>query len=91
MKTAEEYILHYAPHRAMTQKSVLLLEELIKQCQIDAIEETVILCAEKAEVNINGDCDDKFSLRSQDGEWLVIIVNEDSILNCAEILKKQIV
>lgn len=53
---------------------------VIKQAQLDAIEETVKLCAHEATVDFYTDDD-----------WeRVYFVNKDTILNCAEILKKQL-
>lgn len=89
MKKAEDYIIEReTDHWADQEYCKSDIINWIKQAQIDAIEETVKRCAENAEVNINGDCDDKFSLRSQNGEWLVIKPCVEKILNVAEQLKK---
>lgn len=50
----------------------------IKQAQIDAIEETVKLCAENVE------------FKWDENENELFEINKDSILNCAEILKQQL-
>lgn len=53
-------------------------EELIKQIQLDTVEETVKLCAKNAKI---------MCLNAWQGEY---IVDEQSILDCTEILKKEI-
>lgn len=50
----------------------------IKLAQLDAIDATVKLCAEKASVDFY----------IEDDWERIYFVNKDSILNCAEILKK---
>lgn len=73
-----------------------VIEELIKRIQIDVIEETVKLCAKNAALNyadgrvclpdyaeepFNAVCDDLDNCH---------YISRNSILNCAEILKKEL-
>ena len=77
MKSAEEYLKNVT--------CLTLREELYsigKQMQIDAIEETVKLCAENAETKWNGDYIEV--------PVNTVTINKQSILNCADILKKEL-
>ena len=60
--------------------------EAIKQAQIDAIEETVKLCAKNAYCDLIHPPDEDYP-DLEESEYLVV---KQSILNCAEILKKQL-
>ena len=81
MKTPQEYldnaVKHHGSHLQMTDICVteFVALEAIKKAQIDAIDEAVKLCAERACLNYYTD------------PW---IVDKQSILDCAEILKKQL-
>lgn len=82
---------------------------LIKQVQLDAIEETVKLCAENAKLleqsnwgNYEDACNDsnpnleekevikKNNYGHGDCTYQIIKVSKQSILNCADILKKEL-
>lgn len=76
MKTAEEYLKNVT---ASTTREELY--DIGKQIQIDAIDATVKMCAEKAEAIEGWNTGYSGSAAS---------VDKDSILNCAEILKKEI-
>lgn len=85
MKKAEQYLKEYVgrryPNTDYNSEEVDIMEA-IKQAQIDAIEETCRICAEKATgsvYNIPGP-----------GDLKRVSINKQSILNCAEILKKQL-
>lgn len=81
----------------LTQESVI---ESIKQAQLEAIEETVKLCAEKAEtISFKKSQFGKYRKwqNIKEGEEVDLFsyhfmtkVNKQSILNCEEILKKEI-
>ena len=59
-----------------------LIKPAIKQAQLDAIEETVKLCAENAEADI--------VYHKGDYGYPTAEVCKASILNCADILKKEL-
>ena len=61
-----------------------IIEEWIKQAQLEAIEETVKLCAENAEVKYTFVSTGNYSGHDK------YIVDKQSILNCADILKKKL-
>lgn len=65
----------------------LVVEELIKRIQLETIEETCRICAEKAKAEV------KYEYSGNTGSEYCdtyAIVNKDSILNCLEILKKEL-
>lgn len=65
----------------------LVVEELIKRIQLETIEATVKLCAEKAKAEV------KYEYSGNTGSEYCdtyAIANKDSILNCLEILKKEL-
>ena len=82
MKKARDFI----SMSKLSYKSRLLqfgiIEEWIKQAQLNAIEETVKLCAENAETKWNGDYIEV--------PVNTVTINKQSILNCADILKKEL-
>ena len=99
MKKAEQYLKEYVgrryPNTDYNSEEVDIMEA-IKQAQIDAIEETVKLCAENAALKY---ADGKYCLPDYAEEPFNAVcddldnchyINKDSILNCADILKKQI-
>ena len=77
MKKARDFI----SMSKLSYKSRLLqfgiIEEWIKQAQLNAIEETVKLCAENARMG-----------NTENGIYTVFEVSKQSILDCADILKK---
>ena len=79
MRTALEIFEEELSGEPLTQESVI---EAIKIAQLDAIEETIKLCTESAQVEIYYLDDDR--------DNPCLRVEESSILNCAEILKKEI-
>ena len=99
-KSAEEYLedavnkLHYSDQpwfeNGVYDGGIRAILEAIKQAQLDAIQITVERCAEETQVDINGDIDDKFSFRDQDGVWCEIKVNKQSILNVATKIKNEL-
>lgn len=95
MKKAEEYIDTSNWNDKWFWKIEEEVIKAIKQAQIEAIEETVKLCAENAEADIVflGDLAQE-QLKSGEPflseEDYEVYVLKQSILNCAEILKKEI-
>ena len=91
MKKAEQYLKEYVgrryPNTDYNSEEVDIMEA-IKQAQIDAIEETVKLCAEKAKLKIDGFYN-SFTYQDCATDDLIEI-DKESILNCAEILKKRL-
>lgn len=91
MKKAEEYLKDF-----ITEPNFEQVEELIKQAQIDAIEEAVKMCAEKAELEQRDYRKNPIKVENYGqevcSEWEGIYYGGDakSILNCAEILKKEL-
>ena len=83
MKKAEEYY----NETEFPEKWKII--RAIKQAQIDAIEEAVKLCAENAVVRVNCGDYETFCYTNYENDD-VIHVSEESILNCAEILKQQL-
>ena len=77
MKTPKQYLGSYCNDK---------LEAILKQAQLDAIEETVKLCAEKAYCDLVHPPDDEYP-ELEESEYLVV---KSSIINCAEILKKKL-
>ena len=77
MKKAEDWYRKNA-------NTVLSVPNVIRLAQLEAIEETVKLCAENASLKRE---DVGFPSAYGDYEW---VLDKDSILNCAEILKKEI-
>lgn len=80
----------------LSEVSPIMIEEIVKIAQIDAIEETCKVCAEKSRVEIV-DHEELYisSLpgynRNIDQVILPIYgIDEQSILNCAKLLKKEI-
>ena len=66
-----------------------LIAPAIKLAQLDAIEETVKLCAENAK--LSNEDKSYISYTYQDlASDEIIQVDEESILNCADILKKEL-
>ena len=89
MKKAEQYLKKYVgrryPNTTYNSEEVDIMEA-IKQAQIDAIEETVKLCAKNAYCDLIHPPDEDYP-DLEESEYLVV---KQSILNCAEILKKQL-
>ena len=86
MKTPEEYVIirevdHWADQDFYKEEII----EWIRQAQLDAIDETVKLCAEKADIDLIQEWEG-----IETGYKNKVTVSKTSILNCAEILKKQI-
>ena len=85
MKKTEEYFKELrfnADHHlglGDVRLTIAQQEELVKQVQLDAIEETVKLCAENARMG-----------NTENGIYTVFEVSKQSILDCAEILKKEL-
>ena len=90
MKSAEEYFkeLRFNTNHHLGLGDVRLTiaqqEELVKQIQLDAIEETVKLCVKNTKVKY------KFIDKDYISDYNRGIVDKDSILNCAEILKREL-
>jgi len=81
MKKASEYIIRKQVDSWMeecfSEKDII---DWIKQAQIEAIEATVKLCAEKARITTNCNYFERQAYK----------VDEQSILSCAELLKKEL-
>ena len=109
MKKARDFI----SMGKLSYKSRLLqfktIEEWIKQAQLDAIEETVKLCAKNAKLleqsnwgnyedahnDSNPNLEEKEVIKKNnyghgDCTYQIIRVSKQSILNCADILKKEL-
>ena len=89
MKKAEQYLKEYVGRRYPStdyNSEEVDIMEAIKQAQIDAIEETVKLCAKNAYCDLIHPPDEDYP-DLEESEYLVV---KQSILNCAEILKKQL-
>ena len=73
-----------------------VMEKLIKRIQIDTIEETVTLCAENAEIEERDYRKNPTKVEnygqevSSEYEGIYYGVDAQSILNCIEILKKEL-
>lgn len=96
MKKAEDYykesLLFCEGNNGGIQRFKRLILETIKQAQLDAIEETCEVCAENATFIITEDAIIDAGIETDyyaDGVFTTRISSE-SILNCAEILKKEI-
>ena len=95
MKKSEEYYNEFISKLSGSQgfrKFVYLLDKnelinIIKQIQSETIEETCNICAEKARAEIKTEWEFTGGSESYTD---YAIVKKDSILNCAEILKKEI-
>jgi len=107
LKKAEQYLedikekYHIGTAWQVTKPYLL---EVIKTAQIDAIEETVKLCAENAKIRHDYYDYDTPELYNKykhegfercDGDGVqygvdVVSIDKNSILNCAEILKKEL-
>lgn len=94
IKKAEDYLLEFVGRSysniAYNSEEVDIMEA-IKAAQLDAIDEAVKLCADTTNLIINSlsSTDKDFDDDYQCGDT-VISVNRRSILNCAEILKKEL-
>ena len=93
IKTAKEWFEEELSGEPLTQESVI---EVIQMVQLEAIEETVKLCAENAALKY---ADGKYCLPDYAEEPFNAVcdnlenchyISRESILNCAEILKKQV-
>lgn len=83
IKKAENYLIYlfeepYNLEEGSIEKGFL---DVIKMVQLDSIEATVKLCAEKAKAELD--------YITHENEYIGL-VNKDSILNCLEILKKEL-
>ena len=79
LKKAKEYIdISKLSFKSKTIQ-IEIIKEWIKQAQLDAIEETVKLCAENARMG-----------NTENGIYTVFEVSKQSILDCANILKKEL-
>lgn len=94
MKKAEQYLKEYVgrryPNTDYNSEEVDIMEA-IKQAQIDAIEETVKLCAENAKLLFH----DGYWKENKELEYFQsgennLQISKNSILNYAEILKKRL-
>ena len=94
MKKAEQYLKEYVgrryPNTDYNSEEVDIMEA-IKQAQIDAIEETVKLCAENAKLLFH----DGYWKENKELEYFQsggnnLQISKNSILNYAEILKKEL-
>ena len=95
MKKARDFI----SMSKLSYKSRLLqfgiIEEWIKQAQLNAIEETVKLCSENASMDLYDYIGTSFKKFEQDNHYSIndgtyVEVSKSSILDCAEILKKEL-
>ena len=83
---AEKYILH-----EFDKTSIMVeVHKAIKQAQLDAIEEAVKRCAEKALIASNFDSVDSARTHSEQFLDEVFSIDEQSILKVAEQLRKEI-
>ena len=98
MKTPEQYLKEYVgrryPNTTYNSEEVDIMEA-IKQAQLDAIEETVKLCAENASIDLYDYIGTSFRKFEQDNHYGIndgtyVEISKESILNCAEILKKRL-
>ena len=93
MKTAKEWFKEELSGEPLTQESVI---EVIKMAQLEVIEETVKLCAENAEIEERDYRKNPTKVEnygqevSSEYEGIYYGVDTQSILNCAEILKKEL-
>lgn len=83
MKTAKDWFEEELSGEPLTEESVI---EVIKMVQKEVIEETVKLCAEKAEAKAS----EMKPLKPGFNMVSFFEVDKRSILNCAEILKKEL-
>ena len=92
MKKAEDIILEIEPDSDGFQPYYRYDEvvKAIKQAQIDAIEEAVKRCAEKALIASNFDSVDSARTHSEQFLDEVFSIDEQSILKVAEQLRKEI-
>ena len=94
MKKAEQYLKEYVGRRYPStdyNSEEVDIMEAIKQAQIDAIEETVKLCAENAKLLFH----DGYWKENKELEYFQsgennLQISKNSILNYAEILKKEL-
>lgn len=96
MKKSKEYIKNidsYLVEEVLEEFPLVnsTLKEIIRQAQLDAIEETCKVCAENAKLLFHDGFykEDKQLEYFQSGENNLQI-SKQSILNCAEILKKEL-
>ena len=98
MKKAEQYLKEYVgrryPNTDYNSEEVDIMEA-IKHAQIDAIEETCKVCAKNASIDLYDFIGSSFKKFEQDNHYVIndgsyIEISKDSILNCAEILKKRL-
>ena len=90
MRTASQIFEEELSGEPLTQESVI---EAIKIAQLETIEESCRVCAENADADVNF-----IGWLSENQEYYNIVAGQDyevyvlknSILNCAEILKKEI-
>ena len=93
MKTAKEWFKEELSGEPLTQENVI---EVIKMAQLEVIEETVKLCAENAEIEERDYRKNPTKVEnygqevSSEYEGIYYGVDTQSILNCAEILKKEL-
>ena len=69
-----------------------LIEPIVRKAQLEAIEETCKVCAEKADLEYAAYEWEipEGVIMTGDNEYGYSYINKDSILNCIEILKKEI-
>lgn len=95
MKKAEDYLKEYVGRRFPNlpyESEEIDVIHAIQQAQVDAIEETCGVCAENATFIITEDAIIDAGIETDyysDGVFTTRISSE-SILNCAEILKKKL-
>ena len=84
MKTPKEWVEEELSGEPLTQESVI---EVIKMIQEETIEETCKVCAEKADAKIITEWSGNTGSEYCDD---YAVVDKQSILNCAELLKKEL-
>ena len=97
MKKAEDYLKEYVGRRFPNlpyESEEIDIIHAIQQAQVDAIEETCKVCAENASIDLYDFIGSSFKKFEQDNHYIIndgsyIEISKDSILNCAEILKKE--
>lgn len=67
----------------------LVVEELIKRIQLETIEETCKVCSENAKTKVTKILADDIK-EGENAYIFVDTIDKESILNCAEILKKEL-
>ena len=89
VKTAKEYLKDLFEEPIDLEKGGIEdnFLQIITQVQLDAIEATVKLCAEKAKAEVKTVWEGNTGSEYCD---TYAVINKDSILNCLEILKKEL-